>query len=657
MIPKSPPPRLKDKKWSPEFNHFLSLCLQKDPDQRPDASTLLRHPFVQPQARSPAIMMELIERARAAKRLRSKNQQHNQFTSDDEEGSELAASEDEEDEEDEGPIEGEDYATVKKKRTATVKKPVAQAGTTRTASSSASSINSSPIVALMPASSGMEPVIRSLQQTSISSHTNQQQMHQQQQLPQPSSAHSHHQSSPAGSVYGMQAGTLRPTTARSIMYGRNPEEKEGVDTDIQTAATVSETSSGSKSLSSSASKDWMVPSLTGSSTGSSAAVAGSAQIYRREEQSAAQFSQYTQGGGLNVNERKEDAMLGRTPSGPKNKAIPNSRTVPTGTNGNVGESGSGSSMVASNSSMGRPTTVGTASPTGSNHVHGHSAAAATKHQPPFKALRLCRLGRQVNCAEYIGDMLLLGLDEGLYAFEATDGGQPQHAKMIPLSLRRYVQLNYIEEIGGMLLSRSGKHDMICLHDTRDLDKERMKKRFEAETKVKKLKESKDCDFYTVGEFSSRHSHDNTINSRLGRVRTDVYLSMIKGKVALVMKWAPQPLWKFMKVKEWTLDVAPTVVDVVDSPKYDARMFFGDDKNGFRIAELTAGSIDSLGFSSEYGKPIQIVDIGAGTGWVVLCYESQSFYLPVLIDILTILTNRLRNFSYRLWNLDSCRQSS
>jgi hypothetical protein len=98
----------------------------------------------------------------------------------------------------------------------------------------------------------------------------------------------------------------------------------------------------------------------------------------------------------------------------------------------------------------------------------------------------------------MGDILLLGLDEGLYAFESADPGHPQNAKMIPLSLRRYVQLDYIEEIGGMLLSRSGKHDMICLHDTRDLDKNKMKKRFEAETKVKKLKESKDCDFYTVG---------------------------------------------------------------------------------------------------------------------------------------------------------------
>eukprot|EP00301_Raphidiophrys_heterophryoidea_P025075 c8324_g1_i2.p1 GENE.c8324_g1_i2~~c8324_g1_i2.p1 ORF type:complete len:669 (-),score=169.03 c8324_g1_i2:311-2317(-) len=47
MIPANPPPTLKEKtKWSPLFIDFLSTCLTKDPKFRPDAVTLLEHPFV-----------------------------------------------------------------------------------------------------------------------------------------------------------------------------------------------------------------------------------------------------------------------------------------------------------------------------------------------------------------------------------------------------------------------------------------------------------------------------------------------------------------------------------------------------------------------------------------------------------------------------------
>jgi serine/threonine protein kinase len=46
-IPTLPPPTLKEpKKWSDEFNHFLSLCLKHDPKQRADIPALLAHPFI-----------------------------------------------------------------------------------------------------------------------------------------------------------------------------------------------------------------------------------------------------------------------------------------------------------------------------------------------------------------------------------------------------------------------------------------------------------------------------------------------------------------------------------------------------------------------------------------------------------------------------------
>lgn len=72
MIPKSPPPTFKQPmKWSPVMNDFLVKCMQKDPDLRPNAAELLKHPFVQPNSRATGIIMELIDRSRAIKRSRS----------------------------------------------------------------------------------------------------------------------------------------------------------------------------------------------------------------------------------------------------------------------------------------------------------------------------------------------------------------------------------------------------------------------------------------------------------------------------------------------------------------------------------------------------------------------------------------------------------
>jgi serine/threonine-protein kinase 24/25/MST4 len=61
LIPKNPPPQLDDVKFSRTFKDFVSLCLQRDPRNRPSAKDLLKHKFIRT-ARKASYLTELIER-------------------------------------------------------------------------------------------------------------------------------------------------------------------------------------------------------------------------------------------------------------------------------------------------------------------------------------------------------------------------------------------------------------------------------------------------------------------------------------------------------------------------------------------------------------------------------------------------------------------
>jgi len=63
-------PDLKEpSKWSQHFQNFVSLCLEKDPSQRPDASELLKHPFMKTSTGGKGLV-EVID---GAKRAAAKN--------------------------------------------------------------------------------------------------------------------------------------------------------------------------------------------------------------------------------------------------------------------------------------------------------------------------------------------------------------------------------------------------------------------------------------------------------------------------------------------------------------------------------------------------------------------------------------------------------
>jgi serine/threonine protein kinase len=60
-------PELKEPdRWSPEFRDFVRQCLIKTVEDRPDASQLLKHPFLQ-KVCSPAEVVPAIEASRKAK--------------------------------------------------------------------------------------------------------------------------------------------------------------------------------------------------------------------------------------------------------------------------------------------------------------------------------------------------------------------------------------------------------------------------------------------------------------------------------------------------------------------------------------------------------------------------------------------------------------
>jgi len=58
------PPKLKDRKWSKEFNEFIKVSLTKSPKSRPTGEKLLSYPFVTQQGLSSLLCKELIDRSR-----------------------------------------------------------------------------------------------------------------------------------------------------------------------------------------------------------------------------------------------------------------------------------------------------------------------------------------------------------------------------------------------------------------------------------------------------------------------------------------------------------------------------------------------------------------------------------------------------------------
>eukprot|EP00158_Paraphelidium_tribonemae_P006903 Partr_v1_DN28027_c0_g2_i3_m57238 putative mitogen-activated protein kinase kinase kinase kinase len=528
MIPKSPPPTLKDPQWSPLIRSFLVDCLKKNPDERPTAEDLLKHPFCTSNPRGSAILIELIERARSSKQSRKSTN-----------GAKSIMSQFQDSDEEEEAQDDEAASTT----TTDHDDSASQYGATMKgrAATSSSESESNTIVGRDRQDSDMSTV-----------------------------------SSIAGSVVinddVSSMGTLRPAFVKAMRESSMGSE-EDEDRDIR-AATLRPNAVAVNSRPQELVHEDQTPvgsPSTPSALGVLAAVSASA-----------------------LNSNRSSSTHEPAFESPVESVV----------------SGSGISPVSVQSLQ-------------SSHV-GSVASPARAHPPQklvFKAARLCRLARNVLCAQYVGDLLLIGLEQGLFGYEHTESQILGAPKMIPLSHRRYQQLDLVDEIGE-LISLSGKHDSLCLHDIQNLDKHKVKKKFEAETNTRKLKEAKDCDLYEIS-----------------KVKTDVYLCTSKGKHILILKWAPQPLFKFMKCREVSMDSKPLSIDIAEGSK-GTKMFVGHPKGAFRAIDIVTGATEEIPAQENSGKPVKVIEIG--NGFVVLCYENYG--VQVSIDNLT---EEVRRFTWRM----------
>jgi len=203
----------------------------------------------------------------------------------------------------------------------------------------------------------------------------------------------------------------------------------------------------------------------------------------------------------------------------------------------------------------------------------------------FDTTRVCRVNIPITCADFYENLLLFGTENGLYSYPLNEQG----GKLRLLSTRKYLQLNVIEEI-GTIVSRSGnlpnlingwtgKYDVVSIHNLRSITNLKKPKKFETETKIKKLKETKGCYYYSITKIGN-----------------SVYLSVAKQNSILIMKYAPQPFNKFMKLKEINIDTHVSHMEVIEFNNKELQLCITS-PNGFQIINLTSVTCENINFDS------------------------------------------------------------
>jgi len=222
----------------------------------------------------------------------------------------------------------------------------------------------------------------------------------------------------------------------------------------------------------------------------------------------------------------------------------------------------------------------------------------------FRAQKLCRVRKTINCGDYWEreQSLLLGVESLLVSIKAEEDGKQ---KLSEVSDRSYLKVQIIEEIGLMVSISGKKEGSICISDLNgyELNKKGQKK-FEAETKLKKLKDSKGAEFFKI--------------ERIGRA---IYLLVCKSTSILVTKWAEHPFNKFMNVRELVIEGGFVSVGLHECASSEPRIIVGSG-NGFLYFDpeteiLNPYNLDHFG-NVQKGKPIASLSLQGGN--VLLCFE-------------------------------------
>ncbi|KXS17781.1 hypothetical protein M427DRAFT_96657, partial [Gonapodya prolifera JEL478] len=128
-----------------------------------------------------------------------------------------------------------------------------------------------------------------------------------------------------------------------------------------------------------------------------------------------------------------------------------------------------------------------------------------------------------------------------------------------------------------------------------------------------LKETKGCIFYHI-------TH----------IREAAYLCVAMPSSIIVLKWAPQPFNKFMKVKEINCDFKIGSMDVVENTRGELRLYVGNE-HGFKVLDIQSATTDEVhvpGLEEQaLGKPVQGVLIPP-FGIFVLCFTHMGVITKV-----------------------------
>ncbi|KAJ3293461.1 hypothetical protein HK104_004432 [Borealophlyctis nickersoniae] len=197
--------------------------------------------------------------------------------------------------------------------------------------------------------------------------------------------------------------------------------------------------------------------------------------------------------------------------------------------------------------------------------------------------------------------------------------------MIPLSTRRYLQLDTLEEL-NVIVSRSGKYDVVATHDVSTISKFR-----------KRQKHSSDVVF----EVNGLIAHLNCVKS--ATAKTSVYLCVAMPRSIIVLKWAPHPFNKFMKVKEVSTEFKVNSMDITESGNGDLRLYVGMPL-GFKMINLQAVTAEDVSFpelsEQKLGLPVRGILFNES---FILCYESSDYLVAgssAVVDVINSETGKI-----------------